>query len=186
MAEQHSSVSAVLRPCVFFDRDGIVNISPGAGWVERWADFAWMPGFFALFRLVRARGLDGVLITNQSGISRGIMTEDSVRDIHWNMRRELREGTGEDFLDILYCPHQDFHGCDCRKPKPGMLLEAARRHGLDLAASWMVGDHVRDAEAGRRAGCRTLLVNPEAKPGQADECVADLAGALDVFSRVLA
>jgi D-glycero-D-manno-heptose 1,7-bisphosphate phosphatase len=174
-----------MRKCFFFDRDGIVNRSPGAGWVRDWSEFAWMPEFFEVFRLVRDLGFESVLVTNQSGISRGVMSEAAVRDIHGRLRRELAERTGLDFLDVLYCPHQDFHDCACRKPRPGMLLEAARRHEIDLAVSWMIGDQATDMEAGRRAGCRTLLVNAQGAGMAADAWIPDLA-ALPAWLRRLA
>ena len=185
MSWSESNCAASLRKCVFFDRDGIVNRSPGSGWVERWADFQWMPGFFDVFRRVRARGYEGVIVTNQSGISRGVMPDEAVREIHRNLRRELTERLGLDFLDVLYCPHQDHHECACRKPKPGMLLEAARRHGLDLTASWMVGDRATDIEAGRRAGCRTVLVNEPALVVQPDMRVPDMAALRAALGDVL-
>jgi len=78
---------------------------------------------------------------------------------------------------VLYCPHGEGE-CQCRKPLPGMLLEAARRHGIDLAASWMIGDSERDVGAGRAAGCRTILVKKGERPTLADRRVADMGGLL--------
>lgn len=147
-----------MRPCVFFDRDGIVNQSPGPGYVERWQDFHLLPDFVDILRAVRGLGYAAVVVSNQRGVATGCMTAAAVDEIH----RRLGATLGEQGLaldDILYCPHE--RGvCECRKPKPGMLLEAARRHGLDLARSWMIGDQPTDIQAGQAAGCRTILVGP--------------------------
>jgi D-glycero-D-manno-heptose 1,7-bisphosphate phosphatase len=178
-----------MRKCVFFDRDGIANESPGPGYVERWEDFRLLPSFVAALRMARARGYEGVVVTNQSGVAKGIMTIEAVERIHSNLRELLSRRHGLPLLDILFCPHADGQ-CDCRKPQPGMLVRAARRHGIDLAASWMVGDSERDIEAGRRAGCRTILVAPagadtaaDCRAGDGDDLVAVLSRVLDPVER---
>ncbi len=153
--------------CVFFDRDGIVNQSPGPGYVERWEDFHLLPEFVETLRIVTERGYAAAVITNQRGVALGCMTAATVEDMHRRLQTLLKEQHGLSLLDILYCPH-DRGTCDCRKPKPGMILEAARRHGIDLSQSWMIGDSPKDAEAGKAAGCRTILVGDKAKPGLAD------------------
>ena len=153
--------------CVFFDRDGIVNQSPGPGYVERWEDFHLLPDFVETLRIVTRLGYSAVVITNQRGVALGLMTEETVTDIHRRLRVILKEQYGLDLLDIRVCPH-DTGVCECRKPKPGMILEAARLHGIDLGHSWVIGDSPRDAEAGRAAGCGTILVGDKAKPGMAD------------------
>jgi len=162
-----------MKKCVFFDRDGIVNRSPGPGYVERWDDFVLQLEFVEVLRAIRERGYEAVVVSNQGGVGKGIMTREAVDGIHGNLRRVLSEEHGLKLLDILYCPHNN-DGCACRKPQPGMLLEAADRHGLDLPSSWMVGDQERDVEAGRRAGCRTILVSGEAAESRADRRVKDL------------
>jgi len=162
------------RRCVFFDRDGIVNASPGAGYVERWEDFRLLPEFVDALRRVTAAGWVAVVVTNQRGVARGLVPAEEVERIHRNLRERLRAEYGLELLDILYCPHDEGQ-CECRKPKPGLLLEAARRHGIELSASWMVGDHETDVEAGRRAGCRTVRVGAGDEPSQADVCVADMS-----------
>jgi D-glycero-D-manno-heptose 1,7-bisphosphate phosphatase len=166
-----------MKTCVFFDRDGIVNRSPGDGYVERWSDFHLLPEFVAALRTALQHGFEAVIVTNQRGIAQGLMAQSTVEEIHANLRAALRQDHGIDVLDIFYCPHEKL-SCDCRKPKPGMLLTAARRHNIDLAASWMVGDREHDIEAGHAAGCRTILVAPDGKPSQADyraPCMRDLA-----------
>ncbi|MBP7829637.1 MAG: HAD-IIIA family hydrolase [Kiritimatiellae bacterium] len=163
------------RPCVFFDRDGIVNRSPGPGYVERVEDFYLLPEFVEALRVVRARGYEAVIVTNQRGVALGRMTAETVQAMHDELARRLR-AEGLDLLDIRVCTANDNSHPD-RKPNPGMILTAARRHGLDLSRSWMVGDHERDMEAGRRAGCRTVLVGGEGEPQPAstDFRIRDMA-----------
>jgi len=161
------------HPCVFFDRDGIVNVSPGPGYVERWEDFRLMPGFPDILRTVREHGYLAVVVTNQRGVARGMMTAGAVETIHRNLRALLEREHGLRLDDILCCPHER-DSCTCRKPQPGMLLDAAQRHNIDLQASWMIGDSESDIEAGRRAGCRTILVSIEPGATRADVIVPDI------------
>lgn len=162
------------RGCVFFDRDGIVNSSPGEGYVERREDFHILPEFVRCLRIVRARGYEAVIVTNQRGVALGLVPQAELQAMHDHLRQRLaREGLS--VLDILVCPHDDKDDCSCRKPKPGLILEAARRHDLDLARSWVIGDHERDVEAGRRAGCRTIRVGPREEPSAADFRVGSVA-----------
>jgi D-glycero-D-manno-heptose 1,7-bisphosphate phosphatase len=164
-----------MRKCVFFDRDGIVNESPSPRrYVERWEDFRLLPPFVRLLRRTAEAGYAAVVVTNQRGVALGAVAELELERIHRLLRERLKREHGLELLDILYCPH-DEGTCQCRKPRPGMLLEAARRHGLDLKGSWMIGDSETDVEAGRRAGCRTVLVGGAAGSSIADIRVADLA-----------
>lgn len=171
------------RPCVFFDRDGVVNESPGPGYVERWSDFHLLPGFVQSLRVVRDRGFDAVVVTNQRGIATGVMSLEVVEDMHRRLREELRK-EGLDLLDVMLCPH-DRNQCECRKPKPGMLLAAARRHGIDLSSSWMVGDQEKDVDAGRNAGCRTIRVAPAGTGTKADYRVDDMDALPELLGRIL-
>jgi len=170
--------------CVFFDRDGIVNRSPGPGYVERWEDFHLLPEFVAILKIVRRLGFHAVIVTNQRGVALGKMTAETVEDIHARLRALLRHEHGLELLDILYCPH-DRDACECRKPKPGMLLEAARRHRLHLASSWMVGDSASDVEAGRSAGCRTIRVGDGTGGAESDVRVKDMAALKSSIVRIL-
>ncbi|MEI6563237.1 MAG: HAD family hydrolase [bacterium] len=174
--------------CIFFDRDGIVNQSPGPGYVERWEDFHILPEFVDILRNVTGLGYAAVIVTNQRGVARGIMTAATVEDIHHRLRAALKERHGLALLDIYYCPHDNDAGCTCRKPKPGMILAAAKAHSIDLSKSWMIGDSPKDAEAGRTAGCRTILVHPSAPRDVADltfDSMADLRDRLHSDSGLL-
>ncbi|MBM4149013.1 MAG: HAD family hydrolase [Lentisphaerae bacterium] len=169
-----------MKRCVFFDRDGVVNVSPGAGYVERAEDLVITPGFTDVLRTVLASGCEAVIVTNQRAVALGILTEHELDRIHARLESELARESLR-VLDIIHCPH-DRGECTCRKPQPGMLLEAARRHGIDLASSWMVGDQERDIEAGRRAGCRTVLLSGGETETTANHRVADM-GALEALLR---
>jgi len=173
-----------MKKCVFFDRDGIVNKSPGAGYVERWADFYLMPEFPDILRMVHDMGYEAVIITNQRGVARGLITLETLEEIHRNLQALLAEKYNLRLLDIFCCPHGEGE-CECRKPKPGMILEAARRHNLDLAASWMIGDNEKDVEAGRRAGCRTILVAPGKPRTKAEYTAEDMKSLESLLKRVL-
>jgi D-glycero-D-manno-heptose 1,7-bisphosphate phosphatase len=173
-----------MKKCVFFDRDGIVNKSPGAGYVEHWVDFHLLPEFPDVLRVVHQMGYKAVVVTNQRGIARGLMTIETLEEIHEKFQKLLAEKYNLVLLDIFYCVHGKGE-CECRKPKPGMLLEAAKRHDLDLKMSWMIGDHETDVEAGRRAGCKTILVSKNKPKTQADYVVSDLKSLESLLKSVL-
>lgn len=160
------------KPCVFFDRDGIVNVSPGPGYVERLSDFHIMPAFIDALRVATERGYAAVIVTNQRGVGLGLMTQETLDEIHAALTAALdREGLR--VLDIISCTADD-NAHPNRKPNPGMLLEAAERHDLELKRSWMVGDNEKDVLAGRSAGCRTVLVDASGAATVADYRVADM------------
>ena len=98
-----------------------------------------------------------MVITNQSGIARGYFTEETLAQIHEKMKEELA-GQGAHVDAIYYCPHHPDDNCDCRKPKPGLLLQAARDFNIDLGRSFVVGDTEQDVEAGKASGCKTVFL----------------------------
>ncbi len=144
------------KKCIFFDRDGIVNISPGPGYVERWEDFHLMPEFITAAQAAIAQGYVVSIVTNQRGVARGLMTEATLIEMHHKLVTALAEYSVM-LLGIYCCPHER-DCCECRKPQPGLLLQAASEYDIDLSASWMIGDSETDIEAGSRAGCRTVMV----------------------------
>lgn len=140
----------------FLDRDG--TLVDELGFLRHARDVRLVPGAAAGVRLFNQAGWRTVVVTNQSGIARGLLDEHDLAEIHERLR-ELLEREGARLDAILHCPHHPDEGkpplrraCACRKPAPGLLLEAARRFELDLASSWIVGDGLRDLEAGARAG----------------------------------
>jgi histidinol-phosphate phosphatase family protein len=177
------STEAPAIPCVFFDRDGIINVSPGPGYVERVEDFHIQPPFVEALRVVRAKGYAAVVITNQRGVGRGIMTREALDAIHARLAGHLA-GHGLD-LDAVYVCTANDHNHPDRKPNPGLLMRAAADRGLDLARSWMVGDQETDIQAGHRAGCRTVLVNPGVASTEADVHLHDMAELAPWLARTL-
>ena len=161
------------KPCVFFDRDGIVNRAPvKTRYVERWADFHLLPEFVEALRVVSDKGYEAVIVTNQKGVGTGQMRQSDLAEIHDNLMRELNQ-QGQKFLEIVVCTDAD-ENSPRRKPNPGMLIEAADKHALDLKRSWMIGDNKKDIEAGRRAGCRTVFVGSLEGSSAADYEVASM------------
>jgi histidinol-phosphate phosphatase family protein len=125
--------------------------------------------------LLREHGFKVIVITNQSGIGRGYFSEGALAKIHHKMVKELaKERTAVDA--IYYCPHHPDDNCDCRKPKPALILQAAQDFAIDLKKSYMVGDMPLDIGLGKAAGCKTILVttNPVDESFKPDAIVADI------------
>lgn len=164
---------------LFLDRDGVVNAD--LGYVHRPDQVEFLDGIFDLCRAARARGFLTVIVTNQAGIARGLY---SVQQFH-----SLMAWIGEQFAQngaaihaVYHCPHHPEHGlgrwrrqCDCRKPEPGMLLNAQEELGLDLSQSILIGDKLSDIEAARRAkvGTRILLAQSPAAATHSDEAIVN-------------
>lgn len=150
-----------MKRAVFLDRDGTINLEKG--YLFRTADFEFVPGAAEAIRLLNGAGFLVVVVTNQSGVARGYYSEEDVAVLHRHIEEQLsRCGARVDAW--LYCPHHpDGKGayaqtCACRKPRPGMLFEAARQYGIDLKNSVMIGDKLADVEAAIAAGCSPILV----------------------------
>jgi D-glycero-D-manno-heptose 1,7-bisphosphate phosphatase len=141
---------------VFLDRDGVINANR-ADYVLNWSQFTFLPGACKALALLRTASLPIIVVTNQTVIGKGLLSVPDLADIHARMCATIHAAGGS-ILDILYCPHLAAENCSCRKPKPGLLLMAAKRHGIDLAASYYVGDALSDLSAGQAAGCRRILV----------------------------
>ena len=154
-----SEASTPLRPAVFLDRDGTLNVEKH--YLHRIEDWEWIPGAAAAVSLLNRRGFAVVVVTNQAGIARGLYGEAEMTRLHTWMRADL-EAMGARVDGIYHCPHHPDYGqrvqCTCRKPAPGLLLRAASDLGLDLARSFIIGDRESDLEAGLRCGVTPLLV----------------------------
>ena len=183
---------------VFLDRDNTVMEDPG--YVTDPSAVKLLPGVELAMKSMAQAGYRLVIVTNQSGVARGLLTEEALEKIHAELRRQLAEHDAR-YDALYYCPYHPegtveeyARDSDLRKPKPGMLLKAARELDLELSQSWMVGDSARDIEAGQRAGCRTVRVRTRpshhAVPGelndedvQADYTVRNLVDAARVILR---
>jgi D-glycero-D-manno-heptose 1,7-bisphosphate phosphatase len=169
-----------LRRAVFLDRDGVINrtylrdgVSIPPATVEQ---FEFLPGVIESARRLSASGFVLVVVTNQPDVARGRTTRDNVERLNDIVRQSLP------VVEVLTCYHDRGDNCPCRKPKPGMLLESAARHEIDLGRSFMVGDRPSDIEAGQAAGCRTVLVvtpHGGSERCSPDHSVADLAAAAE-------
>jgi histidinol-phosphate phosphatase family protein len=158
---------------VFFDRDGVVNQSPGPGYVNHLDDFHILPGFADCVRAAAAKRIPAIIVTNQRGIERGLTPPAQLEAMHRKVRDELA-GAGLELLDILVCTSADDAHPD-RKPNPGMLRTAAKRHGLDLPRCWMIGDRESDVRTGQNAGvAATVLVDGGTDPTAATHRVPDM------------
>ncbi len=140
---------------VFLDRDGTIH--PDTGYLHSPDDCILYPAARRGLKLLSDSGFLLFVVTNQSGVGRGYFTESAVEEVHRKIARDLADG-GVSLAGIAYCPHRPDEGCRCRKPAPGMILDLAGRHGVELAKSYLIGDKISDILAGRAAGCRTVLL----------------------------
>jgi len=170
----------VKNKAVFLDRDGVLNqavVRNGKPYPPaNEAELVLAPDAKAALRELKAQGFLLLVVTNQPDVAKGITTRAVVDEINRKLAAELP------LDDVFVCYHQDKDHCDCRKPKPGAILDAARRHAIDLTQSYMVGDRWRDIEAGQRAGCRCLFVDNgyrEQQPVGPFVPVSSLAAAAD-------
>ena len=162
------------KPALFLDRDGVVNIEKN--YLHKQEDFEFIEGIFELCRYYQERGYLLVVVTNQSGIARGYYTEMDFANLTFWMIDAFAE-RGVEISQVYHCPHHpDISGkCDCRKPKPGMLLKAAKDLNIDLENSVLVGDSERDIEAAHTAGLKeTYLFSEEEQDTQATKNIHSL------------
>ncbi len=144
------------RPAVFLDRDGVLNraiVRDGKPFSPmQVCEFRLLPGVVETCDRLAAAGLPMVVVTNQPEVSRGRLSIDALDDMHAELWRRLP------ITEVIVCPHDNADICSCRKPLPGMILDAAQRHNFDLSRSVMVGDRASDVKAGTAAGCMTIRI----------------------------
>jgi D-glycero-D-manno-heptose 1,7-bisphosphate phosphatase len=148
-----------MNKAAFLDRDGVINQKAATEdeYVTRWEEMKILPGVAQGISLLNQAGFRVIVVSNQRSVAKGLITIPELESIHRQMCDELSR-FGATIDDIYYCPHELRPPCACRKPEPGMLLQAARAHNIDLTTSWMIGDSDKDVQAGRKAGCRTARV----------------------------
>lgn len=163
-----------MRKALFLDRDGVVNVEKN--YLHKIDDFELMEGIVDVCRHYQEQGYLIIIVTNQSGISRGYYTEEDFALLSRWMVEHFKE-IGITITRIYHCPHHESidGACECRKPEPGMFLEAQREYDLDMAGSVMIGDNERDIEAAVKAGVgMNILLSTEAKRSGADRIVTSL------------
>ena len=156
--EQNHHSMLPLQRVVFLDRDGVINKKLEGDYVKSYDEFIFLPGAIDAIKKIKQKGLMVIIITNQSGIGRGIMSEDALIKLHGQMLAEM-EKEGARIDAIYYCPHSPDNGCNCRKPKDGLFKQALMDFDIDIKNSWMIGDEQKDIEAGEKAGCKTYLLS---------------------------
>jgi D-glycero-D-manno-heptose 1,7-bisphosphate phosphatase len=163
---------------VFLDRDGVINRKPPDGeYIAHWSEIEFIPGSIEAVAALHEYGFKVVIVTNQRGIARGKVKLVDLEDIHARIAMAIFERDAM-LSAVYYCPHDIIDHCACRKPQPGMLIDAAAAHGLDLSKCWMLGDSPSDIEAGRRARCRTALIG-------SSRDIREFAGTPDVREETL-
>jgi len=174
-----SSPSSRGVPAVFLDRDGVLNravVRDGRPYPPRTVgELEILPGVREACAALRSAGLRLIAVTNQPDVGRGERSRDVVDEINRAVLSTLQ------LDDVRVCPHDDGDRCLCRKPAPGLIIDAARDWGIDLATSVMVGDRWRDVESGKRAGCKTVFIDRgyvERRPDSPDLTVASLPDAV--------
>ena len=149
------------KKVVFLDRDGVINKKmPEHDYVKSWEEFEFLPGSIEAIRTLNENRYEIYVITNQPGIARNMMSREDLDFIHRNMLKELQKG-GANVGGIYCCLHGWDDGCECRKPSPGLLFQAAREHHIDLTEATFIGDDERDAQAASNAGCKFEYVTTE-------------------------
>ncbi len=166
---------------IFLDRDGVIIRKASEGeYVTKLDEMEFLPGSVEAIADLSNSGFKVIVITNQRGLATGKIRLADLEVIHRRLRHTV-EDTGGEICDIFYCPHDIFENCPCRKPKAGMLFQAAKKHDLLLSQSWMVGDAASDITAGKTAGCKTILISPITESSQFSEqpdfCAESLSSA---------
>lgn len=171
MLEQslHSLVGESMQ-AIFLDRDGTIN-RERADYVKCWQEFEWLPGALDALALLARWNVPILIVTNQSAIGRGILDRDLLSAMHERVRAGAAAAGGR--IDQFFvCPHAPAEQCSCRKPKPGLLLQAAAAYHLDLANCIMIGDSITDLQASEAAGCRCILLRSGRQGNALDSMVA--------------
>lgn len=161
---------------VLLDRDGVINRRIENGYVTSWAQFAFLPGALDALRILNENDYSAIVISNQAGVGMGLMAPSDLEEITRRFVAEV-ESHGGRIQGVYYCIHREEDGCECRKPKPGLLLQAQRDHRFSFSDTFLVGDSQRDVLAARQVGCPALLVSD----GKASESETKLDPSIPAF-----
>lgn len=145
-----------MKYTVFLDRDGVIN-KDSSDYIKSWSEFEFIPKSRKAIALLNKNGFQVIVITNQSLIGRNMISQKMLDEIFEKMKTGV-QNAGGDITDIFFCPHTPEDNCFCRKPNPGMILDAQKKYNIDLGQSVMVGDSVKDIECSHNAGCAKALL----------------------------
>ncbi len=153
----------IKKSVIFIDRDGVINKEmPEGEYVKRWNQFHFLPGVFKTLKTLKENGFLAIVVTNQRCVAKGVISEEDLKEIHNKMTTQIKQHGGN--IDAIYfCPHDISNNCNCRKPKPGMILEAIndlKEQGvqIDFKNSYMVGNSETDILAGKNSGLITIKI----------------------------
>ncbi len=146
----------MLENVVFLDRDGVVN-EDSPDYIKKWKEFHFLPGSLEALKKLHTNDFTAIVITNQAMIGRKISGPEELKEIHRNMRDAVKRHGGI-IREIFFCPHRPDENCDCRKPKPGLILQAQKKYDIDLSTACMVGDSAKDIECALSTGLRQAIL----------------------------
>lgn len=146
-----------LHKAIFLDRDGVINKERN-DYVKTVSELEIFPGVGESVKQLKDAGFHVIVITNQSAVNRGLTNHNNIRDIHSTIQECLRR-SGTSIDGFFYCPHRPDENCECRKPKAGLLLQAAYEFKIDLKSSWMIGDNDIDVQAAKLVGCNAIKID---------------------------
>jgi len=154
--------AAPAGPAIFIDRDGVINRRRPGDYVLEWSQFVFMPGIREALRRLSTLRLPMIVISNQAAVGKGLLEAAALKAMTVQLQEVLR-GSGVVLNAYYYCTHRSDEGCDCRKPKPGLLRQAAAELNIDLPRSIFIGDADTDVQAARLAGCQPIMFDPECR-----------------------
>jgi D-glycero-D-manno-heptose 1,7-bisphosphate phosphatase len=143
---------------VLLDRDGVINRRIISGYVSRWGEFVFLPGALEALRLLNEKNYQVIVVSNQAGVGKGLMSAADLDEVTLRFIAEV-EAHGGRILSVYYCTHRAEDGCECRKPKPGLLRRAQAEHHFDFERTFLVGDTESDLRAAHAAGCPAIMVS---------------------------
>jgi D-glycero-D-manno-heptose 1,7-bisphosphate phosphatase len=145
---------------VLLDRDGVINEPVPGGYVTCWEHFIFIPGALDALRLLALHNYEVIVVSNQSCVAKNLLSLSELAEITRRFARKVREHGGR-IREVYYCTHSEDDQCDCRKPKPGLLLRAQKDHGFVFRTTFLLGDSESDLRAAHQAGCPALLICPD-------------------------
>lgn len=168
---------------VFLDRDGVINKNPKEhDYIKSWEEFLFLPGVKEAIKRLNEGGYRVIVVSNQAGINKGIISHKTVQEINRRMMEEVKKAGGR-IEKVYYCPHRSDEKCNCRKPRPGLFLQAAKDCKIDFKRSYFIGDLASDIEAGHRVGLKVIFIpsKREKRKEKPDYVTSDLNEAADLI-----